>query len=203
MRTQVIDWSTALHGEKHPLPLQLIFLGKHLDRLLERRLGEQGLNRTQAMVLVALNRRPGLKAQDLCPHARVEPANVTRTVQSLERLGLLERRAHPTDGRASLLYLTVKGSKAAVELAIDLDKLSVDLLRDVDQREIDHLQRSLSLLRRAVSSQLSAASDQHSAHCYDDASDSLPDGRTTDRRPIRTNSSSRETAAFDPPEADR
>jgi DNA-binding MarR family transcriptional regulator len=150
----------VLQGERPPLPLQIVFLGRQLDRLLEKRLAELGLNRTQAMVLVALSRRPGLKALELCPHARVEPANVTRTLQALERLALLERRSHPTDGRASLFYLTASGHTAARSLAVEMESLSAALFEGMDQREINGLERSLDVLRRAVSSQLSAVSYQ-------------------------------------------
>jgi DNA-binding MarR family transcriptional regulator len=147
---------TELHAEKPPLPLQIVFLGRQLDRLLERRLSELGLNRTQAMVIFALSRRPGLKALELCPHARVEPANVTRTLQALERLGLLERRSHPTDGRASLFYLTASGHETASSLAAEMETLSAALFESMDQREVDALEQLLSVLRRAVSHRLSA-----------------------------------------------
>jgi MarR family transcriptional regulator, transcriptional regulator for hemolysin len=160
LRTQLNREVKPLRAERPPLPIQIVFLGRQLDRLLERRLAEQGLNRTQAMVLVTLSRKPGLKALELCPHARVEPANVTRTLQSLERLGLLERRSHPTDGRASLFYLTASGEETAGSLVREMEKLSEDLFGTVDQREIDALERSLGALRRAVGSQLSAASCQ-------------------------------------------
>ncbi|MEO3872099.1 MarR family transcriptional regulator [Nonomuraea sp. B12E4] len=38
-----------------------------------------------------------------------EPSNATFIVDKLERQGLIERRAHPTDRRAKLLVLTAEG----------------------------------------------------------------------------------------------
>lgn len=150
------------HTEKPPLAFQLLFLGKHLAYLMERRLASQGLNRTQAIVLITLRRRPGLKALDLCGPARVEPANVTRTLQTLERLGLLERRPHPTDGRASLFYLTPAGEGLALGLEKGLEILSNELLRAVEPADLPHLERALESLRQAVSAQLSAFGHQPS-----------------------------------------
>jgi DNA-binding MarR family transcriptional regulator len=171
LRTQVNGEVVTLHGEKPPLPLQIVFLGRQLDRLIEKRLAERGLNRTQVMVLVALSRKPGLKALELCPHARVEPANVTRTLQTLERLDLLERRSHPTDGRASLFYLTTSGQEAARSLAVEMETLSSDLFRSMSQEEVDSLEKSLVDLRAAINRQLSAVSDQQAPSCHHDPED--------------------------------
>lgn len=148
--------------EGAPLALRLVFLGKHLDHLIERRLASRGVNRTQAIVLMALRRRPGLKALDLCPHASVEPANVTRTLQSLERLGLLERRPHPTDGRASVFYLTVTGDAMARDLSTEVENLSEELLQEAKTCDTDCLEKGLDSLRRAISHRLLVAGGQPS-----------------------------------------
>ncbi len=146
--------------EKPPLAFQLLFLGKHLGYLMERRLGNRGLNRTQAIVLTILGRHPGLKALDLSAPARVEPANITRTLQSLERLGMVERRPHPNDGRASLFYLTPIGGGLAGELEDELGRISADLSKAIDPVDLPHLECALEALRRAVSGQLLALHHQ-------------------------------------------
>ena len=153
-------------GERSRLTLQLLHLGKQIGYLLERRLASRGLNRTHVLVLFTLNRRPGLKALDLCGPARVEPANITRTLQSLERRNLLERRPHPTDGRASIFYLTGAGEALAQELLAEVDRLSADLFQDLDPRELPHLEGMLDALRRSVSDQLSAISPQPPAFSH-------------------------------------
>jgi DNA-binding MarR family transcriptional regulator len=42
----------------------------------------------------------------------VHPTSVTSTVDTLERLGLVRRVAHPTDRRATLARITPKGIRA-------------------------------------------------------------------------------------------
>ncbi len=143
-----------MHGERAPLALRLVFLGKHLDHLIERRLAGRGVNRTQTIVLTSLRRRPGLRALDLCPHAGVEPANVTRTLQSLERQGLLERRPDPSDGRATLIYLTPRGEALAQSLSEDVEHLSAELLKGMAPGDLAILERSLTTLRQALSRHL-------------------------------------------------
>lgn len=145
-----------MHGDRHPLALRLMFLGKQLGHLMERRLADRGINRTQTMILIGLSHHPGLKILDLCGPAGVEPANVSRTLQSLERLGLLERQPHPTDGRANLIYLTPLGESLAAELKGELQRISAELLEGIHQGDLSHLELALGALHRAVGRQLSA-----------------------------------------------
>lgn len=165
--------------ERPPLALQLIFLGRHLDRLVERRLAEQGLNRTQTVILIALSRRPGLRALELCPHAGVEPANVTRTLQSLERLGLLVRHSHPTDGRASLLYLTGPGHALAQELSAAVHHLSADLLRGVPPRDLARLERSLAAVRDNLRRVMAGSRPSSCMPIGDEDTEELPREKST------------------------
>ena len=45
----------------------------------------------------------GVRASDLAEGMRVHKSTVSRGVSTLERLGLIERVQHPSDGRAQLL----------------------------------------------------------------------------------------------------
>ncbi|MHB1161867.1 MAG: MarR family winged helix-turn-helix transcriptional regulator [Chloroflexota bacterium] len=152
-----------MRGERPPLAIQIVLLGKHLAHLLEHRLANRGLNRTQTVVLTVLGHHPGLQALELCRPAGVEPANVTRTLQSLERMGFLERRPHPSDGRANLFFLTEAGQKLARELSEEIQEVSATLLERVDREDLPHVEAVLRGLWESVSYQLSAASHLPSA----------------------------------------
>jgi DNA-binding MarR family transcriptional regulator len=56
-----------------------------------------------------------LRASDVAEHLRSDPSTVSRQVAALVKDGLLERRADPADGRASLLALTPKADAALAE----------------------------------------------------------------------------------------
>ncbi len=144
--------------ERPPLALQLVFLAKHLDHLIEHKLAVHGLNRTQALTLMALKRHEGLNAMALCAHARVEPANVTRTLQSLERLDLVERRPHPTDGRAQLFYLTARGRSMAETVGSEMGRLSSEILDSMDEEEARCLEMGLRGLWRTLLKRLEVES---------------------------------------------
>ncbi len=150
-------------AEGPPLALQLVFIGKHLDQLIEQRLAAHGLNRTQAITLIALRHHEGLTGMALCAHARVEPANVSRTLQSLERLDLVERRPHPTDGRAQLFYLTADGRSRAETMGRTMHQLSAEILDDVNDEELRGLQIGLRGIWRTIRRRLEAYGSQLSA----------------------------------------
>lgn len=80
---------------------------------------------------------------------QVRAPTMTRLVQALEAGGLAERRAHPSDKRASLINATRKGTR---------------LLQRARQRRLDILTRVLSPLSTAEVEQLAKA-----AHIIDRA----------------------------------
>jgi DNA-binding MarR family transcriptional regulator len=54
-------------------------------------------------------------ARELAAHAGLDPSTVSRAVATLVAQGLVERRADPVDGRASLLVVTPAGRAALDE----------------------------------------------------------------------------------------
>jgi DNA-binding MarR family transcriptional regulator len=58
------------------------------------------------------SRRGELPLGRLGEHLLVHPTSVTSTVDTLERLGLVKRVAHPTDRRATLARITAQGRRA-------------------------------------------------------------------------------------------
>ncbi|MCC9144450.1 MULTISPECIES: MarR family transcriptional regulator [unclassified Arthrobacter] len=54
---------------------------------------------------------PGLRLKELAERLRIAPRSATEVVDQLTAKGLMERRAHPTDRRATLLRLTDAGEK--------------------------------------------------------------------------------------------
>ncbi|MEU4547466.1 MarR family winged helix-turn-helix transcriptional regulator [Nonomuraea dietziae] len=77
------------------------------DHLRERAV-TLGLTAAQA---TALREMAGpMTMRDLAERMSCEPSNATFVVDKLEKQGLIERRAHPTDRRAKQLILTAEGS---------------------------------------------------------------------------------------------
>jgi DNA-binding MarR family transcriptional regulator len=72
-------------------------------------LAEVGLHVGQEMVLIELWQADGLRGGELACRLGVEPPTVTKMLQRLEGIGLVERRTDPADARSFRVYLTEKG----------------------------------------------------------------------------------------------
>lgn len=101
-----------------PVPGELTAAGRigtglgRLIRLVERSpLGrEDGLDRPSFMLLHTLVHAGQARVTALAAAVHSDPSTVSRQVAALVGMGLLERRADPADGRASLVAVTEAGT---------------------------------------------------------------------------------------------
>lgn len=84
-------------------------------RLLVRRISAdappelQEFSWTQKAVLRRLEKHGPATAADLARAERVKPQSMGTALGLLEKMGLVERKAHPTDGRQINIKLTARG----------------------------------------------------------------------------------------------
>lgn len=83
-------------------------LAKEFARALQVRAAKLGFSAGQLPVLIALWDEEGLTQKQLLDRVDIEQATMANTLSRMERDGLIERRAHPTDRRAQLVFLTGK-----------------------------------------------------------------------------------------------
>ncbi|MFC5443677.1 MarR family winged helix-turn-helix transcriptional regulator [Rhizobium halophytocola] len=77
-----------------------------MSKRFEFRARDTGLTRAQWHALAYLKRNEGIHNAGLAELLAVEPISLTRVLDKLVERGLVERRAHPTDRRLKLMYLT-------------------------------------------------------------------------------------------------
>jgi DNA-binding MarR family transcriptional regulator len=83
-----------------------------LLRRLRTETNPDGLTWSQTMALARLEGAGSMTTADLARAEAVKPQSMGATLAELEREGLVERRAHPTDGRQVLFALTDAGVEA-------------------------------------------------------------------------------------------
>ena len=88
----------------------LLFLLYDVARLMRVRADQHarqtGMTRAQWVILVWLERKPGITQNELAALVEVEPITIARLVDRLEARGVVERRLDPKDRRVRRLHLT-------------------------------------------------------------------------------------------------
>ena len=101
--------------------------------------------------LALIGHVPGLSIATLAGAVALTHAGAVRLADRLESEGLIERRAHPTDGRTRALYLTAAGQKACAAVLRARDRVlarGFAALTDEEQQMLGHLAERM--LRAAV-----------------------------------------------------
>lgn len=80
-----------------------------LDRLLRVRHTDPQISLIQRSALTTLLRDGAMTPGALAHRERVRPPSMTRTINALVALKLIERSPHPTDGRQSVISVTRAG----------------------------------------------------------------------------------------------
>lgn len=88
------------------------YVVNHAARLFAAALTERikplGLSPGQFPILLQLWNEEGLTQKQLVERLDLEQATIANTLTRMERDGLIERKAHPQDGRAQCIHLTKK-----------------------------------------------------------------------------------------------
>ncbi len=77
--------------------------------------------------MLSFSREGALPMASAAARLQVHPTSVTNTVDRLERDGFVQRSAHPTDGRATIVRLTETGRALAAEATTALNSTVFDL----------------------------------------------------------------------------
>jgi DNA-binding MarR family transcriptional regulator len=127
------------------------FLANHMARLfakgLQQNIKPLGLAPAQFMTLLALWEKDGLTQRELVERLDVEQATMANTLTRMERDGLIQRRAHPDDGRSQSIHLTPKAvalREPATAAARSVNAVALEPLNEAER------QAFLDLTRRVI-----------------------------------------------------
>jgi MarR family transcriptional regulator, transcriptional regulator for hemolysin len=122
-------------------------------RLADRKLAPLGLSAGYMPVLSALIVSDALSQKALTERAEIEQSTMAATLSRMERDGIIERRADPTDGRSALFSLSPATRASVAEIESVIDGMSEDALaglpdeeRRIARRVLDRLVATLKSL---------------------------------------------------------
>ena len=87
----------------------LTFLYRSRAKYMGERLREYGFAGAMFMILLHVDRHPGVSQDRIANHMFIDKCNVARRTKKLEALGYLYRETNQNDRRQNNLYLTEKG----------------------------------------------------------------------------------------------
>ena len=129
--------------------VQMVAAFYRIQRRVVSRLAEKDVTLPQFDVLATLRFGEGATQQELAQRLLVTKGNVCGVLDRLERLGWVERRPDPNDGRANRLYLTPAGRRKVDAVLPEHDALILDALRTLSAPDVKTLRRLLEDLATA------------------------------------------------------
>jgi DNA-binding MarR family transcriptional regulator len=117
-------------------------------RLRSERDPSHDLSLNQLSVLGILYRRGAMTVGEIAAQERVQPPSMTRTVNCLAEIGLVERQRHATDGRQVVVDLTETGRGIVTEDRLRRDAWLSRQLRALSPEERDALRAAAPILER-------------------------------------------------------
>lgn len=112
------------------------FMGEHLR--------DYGFSGAMYMILLHVDRHPGVSQDNISTHMYIDKCNVARRTKKLEELGYLYRETDPGDRRQNNLYLTQKGKELIPIIKTYLYQWGRNITADLNSREQDTLIALLS-----------------------------------------------------------
>ena len=129
----------------------LLFLLYDVARLMRVRADQHarltGMTRAQWVLLVWLERKPGVTQNELASLVEVEPITIARLIDRLEAAGWIERKPEANDRRVKLVSMTPKATAIMDEVGVIGQKLRDDMLVDLSQSEREQLVVLLSTMK--------------------------------------------------------
>ena len=115
--------------------------------ILREEIEQYDLTPPQFALLAFLWQQDGLTQVELSEKGQIDRSTVGGLIDRLERSGLLERRQHPQDRRAYLIYLTEQGKAMEGTLSACAGRSLERFTSGLNENEVKDLRRMLNILR--------------------------------------------------------
>ncbi|MCG9663154.1 MarR family transcriptional regulator [Vibrio mediterranei] len=114
-------------------------VANHASKEFDKRLRENGLTLALWPTLMCLWEKEGVTQREIAEMSKVESSTTTRTLDKLEALELVERRADPESRRSFRIFLTDKGKalkEEVIHLPVEVNQALLAGLEEEEQRTL-------------------------------------------------------------------
>ncbi|WP_063653921.1 MarR family winged helix-turn-helix transcriptional regulator [Aliivibrio fischeri] len=125
-------------------------IANQASKCFETELKQHGLTVALWPTMMCLWEEEGVTQRDIAEKSKVENSTTTRTLDKLEKLGLVERQADPNSRRSFRIYLTDEG-RALKETLLPIPiKVNKEILSSLELNEQKEMIRLLQKMVAAV-----------------------------------------------------
>ncbi|GLR73621.1 MarR family winged helix-turn-helix transcriptional regulator [Aliivibrio sifiae] len=125
-------------------------IANQASKNFEAELKQHGLTVALWPTMMCLWEEEGVTQRDIAEKSKVENSTTTRTLDKLEKLGLVERQADPNSRRSFRIYLTDEGRALRETLLPVPVKVNKEALSSLDLNEQKEMIRLLQKMVAAV-----------------------------------------------------
>ena len=129
------------------IPYEIAETAHALRKAFSRRATSLGVTGAQWKVLFRLKRKPGLRQSELADMLDIEPITLSRIVDRLQEMDLVQRRPDPTDRRAWRLHVTERAEPIVAKLQAVADDMTAEAFEGIDPQDIETTRRVLAQVR--------------------------------------------------------
>lgn len=118
----------------------------------------RGVTMAQCHVLLEIEENTEMTIVQLVRILKLDKSTLSRTVDGLVRLGLVKRKAHPSDRRFTLLELTAAGKKIGDEINREGDQTYLRAFQRIPRDQWDEITNLFEVLVEAMTEDHQATS---------------------------------------------
>jgi len=133
-----------IYNQLHSIINDILVHHIELDKVA---LSKHGLRRIRFYVMRHIYNQPNISISHLSALSLADMASVSRMLRSLERDGLVTRKADELDRRSYYISLTEKGEKIVEEANATLQVDIISRFGDVTEDDLERIASTLTLLR--------------------------------------------------------
>lgn len=127
--------------EKSELILSLALLQTRVLKRIDQKLSLHGLSFSEFTVMYHLSQAPGqtMRRIDVAEKVGLTASGVTRLLNPMEKIGLVQKEANPRDARVSLVQLTATGEQILNDATISFEQSAEAILAPLNTRQVASL----------------------------------------------------------------
>lgn len=116
-------------------------------RLVEKRVEQTGVFRSQHMVLMYISEHEGCSQKEIAEAYRISSAAVAVNLKKLEKMGLVKRITDETDNRCNRITTTPKGDELVIRSRCIFEEIDNRMFSQLTEAELTVFRSCLDKLR--------------------------------------------------------